>query len=401
MVLEQKQELSRKRKIVKIKVKKSIDSSQITNKRKLAIKYEQSRKNNEKRILHSLELKKLDQNDNNDNVNDKLIDGISDYLKHYCSSSAGCLAFGLENEKIKILFDQFNDFKYGDKLVNKVGSKSVNGFQYQIDYSYLDKSKSQYKVTSLLKSTNNAMADNLYYEYLVGQYLNEMNLRFPCFTETYHLYLNESPIFKKEMMTNKTVRINDIKKHFKIQDKKMDISIACSKSDMLAILVQYIPNAQTFKSYFVDFKSVGVDEFYSTELIQLLFQIYAPLSQINKTYTHYDLHLSNVLFYPLGELEDDLEEQYINIKYVYKKSDIVVIKTSILAKIIDYGRSYFPNAPDVFKKVLEEKECEFDDKPINPKISKKKGIVQKIMNKTKKLYTTILRKKKKVLKKIV
>jgi hypothetical protein len=45
-------------------------------------------------------------------------------------------------------------------------------------------------MNAILKCSIKSDSDNLVYEYMVGKFLNTMRKRFPCFIETYNLFLN-------------------------------------------------------------------------------------------------------------------------------------------------------------------------------------------------------------------
>jgi hypothetical protein len=55
---------------------------------------------------------------------------------------------------------------------------------------------------------------------------------------------------------------------------------------------------------------------------------------ISNEYTHYDLHLGNVLLHK--------PSSYINMEYIYPDGNKVTIKSSYVVKIIDYGRNHCP-----------------------------------------------------------
>lgn len=273
---------------------------------------------------------------------------IAGYLKMICSDSCGCLVFARENTKVKTLFNGFNNFDLtAEKDVQKIGKNSVNGFGYEIQFE-----KYGYEASTLLKSSVNKYTDNLYYEYLVGiHFVNKMNIIFPCFTETYHILRNNSSSLKQEMMTLKKIPVDKIKENYEIlqvtQDKGFEIS--CMDSDKLAILVQYIKNPTPLID-FVENKQI----FNTITLTQMFFQIYGPLSQIRNEYTHYDLHGDNVLLYKLEN------ETYITMNYIYKDRTIT-FKTNNIAKIIDYGKSFFESSDlstsRIKKKICLEKKC--------------------------------------------
>lgn len=58
-----------------------------------------------------------------------------------------------------------------------------------------------------------------------------------------------------------------------------------------------------------------------------------PLATLANTFTHYDLHPSNVLL-----CEPVLGKYY---KYILNDRTVVEFKSKYIVKIIDYGRSFF------------------------------------------------------------
>jgi hypothetical protein len=83
--------------------------------------------------------------------------------------------------------------------------------------------------------------------------------------------------------------------------------------------------------------------FFTLMLPQILYQIYAPLAMLSDEFTHYDLHADNVILYQVGGETQLVGEpqQYITMNYHYPNGDVVTFNTYAIAKIIDYGRSYF------------------------------------------------------------
>jgi len=67
--------------------------------------------------------------------------------------------------------------------------------------------------------------------------------------------------------------------------------------------------------------------FVRDHLVGVLYQVYFALAAVADTFTHYDLHLDNVLVMQLAEP--------VRIKYG------VSFETKTLAKVIDYGRCFF------------------------------------------------------------
>jgi hypothetical protein len=266
----------------------------------------------------------------------KQIDQVS-YLNTICSDSGECLVFGRENQGIKGLFDGFADFKYLTD-VRKVGERSSNGFVLNLQYERMN-----YKVNTLLKSARAKYSDNLYYEYLVGtKFINRVNLFFPCFTETYHLFKHKSAS-SKELIENNDMDIAEFSNLIDMNicdEKRIKNSLTCIKNSCqegynFAILLQYIDEPISFDSFV---KKHDKDKFFRALMMGILVQIYAPLSYLKEDFTHYDLHLKNVLLYKLPK------GKFVEIKYKDERdSSIITIQTNYIVKIIDYGRCYFGN----------------------------------------------------------
>ena len=101
------------------------------------------------------------------------------FLNGVCSDSGVCIAFGKEVNKIKEHFDGFVNFD-NVKQIRKIGEISANGFVKEIEYE-----RAGYTAHAILKSSVRMNSDNLYYEYLVGQFINMIGQILPNFVETY------------------------------------------------------------------------------------------------------------------------------------------------------------------------------------------------------------------------
>jgi hypothetical protein len=85
------------------------------------------------------------------------------YLKTLCADSGACFAFGKEIKRLMSFFE-FRTFKYSTLPFRSIGEVSANGFVKEISYE-----REGYKAYAALKSSLRASADNLAYEYLVGE----------------------------------------------------------------------------------------------------------------------------------------------------------------------------------------------------------------------------------------
>ena len=124
-----------------------------------------------------------------------------------------------------------------------------------------------------------------------------------------------------------------------------DIKNVCVKAANLCVLTQHLKNAKTFYDHYQS------DDYIVNESAYTLYQIYFALHQIRKEFTHYDLHLANVLLY------EPIEGKYIQYHF-HSKNKTVSYKSRYLVKIIDYGRSFFTGSPEYYQKVCNEPRCQ-------------------------------------------
>ena len=103
------------------------------------------------------------------------------FLNAICQDSGVCMAFGKETNKIKSFFNNFTNFEYA--VNQRYISTGSNGVVVQIEYERL-----KYKTFAILKQSQQTTSDNVFYEYLVGKFLNSKNKKLPCLLETYGMF---------------------------------------------------------------------------------------------------------------------------------------------------------------------------------------------------------------------
>jgi len=261
------------------------------------------------------------------------------YLKSICSEAGLCIAFGIETVKIKDFFRNFS-FDLVDK-VKRIGAPSANGFVNEIRYT-----KRGYNAYAVLKSTTSYDTDNLMYEYRVGQFLNKMSFLFPCFLETYGLFK-----YKTEQNWSQMERTNEVSPDVfrtMLDPQTFDLKVGCPQSRYMAVLIQHIRGCQIANEILTK------DRF--QHILPMLFQIYYPLFHMRKNFTHYDLHTNNVVLY------EPVPGKYIQFHYK-TETGVISFKSPYIAKMIDYGHSYFKedeDSKDIYDKVCQLEECKPD-----------------------------------------
>jgi len=251
------------------------------------------------------------------------------FLNGICSDAGVCMAFGKETATIKKHFDGFTHFRYLAKPAKRIGEVSANGFVKELTYT-----RGGYNAHAILKSTSHPKGDNLYYEYLVGSFINKRALQYPCFVETYGMfqYANSNAYtnIKNTSENNPSVLEQGLVPYVtNPPDTKKRLETSCTNGLLLCLLLQHIKNATSIAT-----KSGNID-FVKNDLLYVLFQVYMPLAMMCNEFTHYDLHGENVLIY------EPVEGSYIHYHYHMNDGNVVSFCSSYIAKIIDYGRSFF------------------------------------------------------------
>ena len=107
----------------------------------------------------------------------------------------------------------------------------------------------------------------------------------------------------------------------------------------ICILIEGVPNTKTLWNVLVK-RNI---HFYEHDLIPVLFQVYFTLHKIKDQFTHYDLHYDNVL---LTELPNYYFNYTVNVG-----NNLYNIQCKYMIKIIDYGRSYCSESPNIIKEL--------------------------------------------------
>lgn len=179
---------------------------------------------------------------------------------------------------------------------------------------YIINIKSSIKQKLLLKAPLNMDSDNMSYEYYVGKILNELRIQnIPCFTLTYG--------------------------RFAINLSNSDILSTFDNKSVSHVIYEYIRNDNktiTLYDYISTLKeSINIKEI-QTNLINILMMLLISLymGQTKFNFTHYDLHLNNILLYKL----DNITEYQVDID-----GSTFKIILEYFPYIIDFGRSHINN----------------------------------------------------------
>ena len=276
-------------------------------------------------------------------------------LKSACPDPDLCMIFGTQDEEMTALWQNFEDLTHLHEC-KPIGKASINGFVLMCSFL-----RNNYKSSAVLKSSANAEADNMMYEFRVGLFLNKKMKQFPNFLKTYHAfgYNNETAWRDVKALHGKKDTVSGELMRAKLSPIGFDMDHGCRNTPTskakkpktkkpqgkhVAVLVQNLPTPVDFFELEKKSKSYkpsppGEASFDTLEFIgnmlPIYFQVYFVLHALRKKFTHYDLHTGNVLLY------EPEKEHFIEFMYHLKDKSVVQFKSKYICKIIDYGRSYF------------------------------------------------------------
>ena len=300
-------------------------------------------------------------------IQEKSAKKIADFFltKTICFDSGICMAFGRYNKMIEKYFEGFEKLKFLQTPIQRI-SNGANGFVHELVHK-----RGGYVANSILKSSRSETSDNLFYEYLVGQYTNKLCPLFPCFIKTYGWFVHTPDEYldyfwdfmsqeKNTEIDDKNELINTLKIKSPVITQE-SFEFACSHSKYLAILIQHVKSGIVLEERIKNsLLTEIVDSFLTNEIINILYQVYMPLATLANTFTHYDLHTSNVL------LCEPVLGKYIDYKYILNDGNTIEFKSKYIVKIIDYGRSFFDDqfntdisgsSKKIYETILGIKKC--------------------------------------------
>jgi len=258
------------------------------------------------------------------------------FLNTICSDSNVCIAFGRECKKIREFFNNF-EFSLMSEAPRMIGS-STNGTVQLLTFK-----RDEYVANAIFKTSNREDADNLMYEAMVGRFINRQKLRFPCFLETYGVFTNRRFYPRGQL--------KDVNHYRKVDMNKDTLIKSCEEPLNVGIMIENIKESKTLNITILRLRSEYTN-FMNTQLLYILYQIYAPLSMLSEVFTHYDLHHDNIMLY------EPVKGKHIEYQYHYPNR-VVTFNSKYLVKIIDYGRCFFLdeetgyNPKDIYRDLCE------------------------------------------------
>jgi hypothetical protein len=299
---------------------------------------------------------------------------VDENLSHssQCSDIYYCYMFNVQSENVneaaffKNLFAGFTQnwkFAVASKIF-MLDNSSANGFIIDIPFSH-----GKYKAHALLKSLKSVTGDNLTYEGLAGLHINLLCARFPVFIQTYGIgQYTDFSVFQK-LGTNKPITDAELKTIQMESDRKLEPSLiqeSCAIPARQCILIEKVESSVSFKTWMRS-KTNDDSFFWNNELPQSLFQLYSIIDTVKENFTHYDLHIGNIMICQLKEP--------VVMRYHYDDTSVIEFTTDFVVKIIDYGRCFFDiegtSSTDIINLV-----CKLTN-PCGPKCGSRKGFGSK------------------------
>ena len=223
-------------------------------------------------------------------------------------------------------FQNLKNYSSQMERLDGVGLTNSNGIIYKL--KYIVRGKQPYSV--ILKVNQGGESDNLVYEYLVGQCINEYSRYYPCFSKTYLVGMFSEPVsdnFRAFMKLSVPKSFDTYIQSFDVRNIERLIINGCRSNEFLTLFTQYIPIKYSLEDYLKKYtyppsgwkklaiRNDCIDQLY--ELTTILHIIYQLLSSFADKFTHYDLHMANVV---LTEVPDN---RFIHVIFHYPDGRIL------------------------------------------------------------------------------
>jgi hypothetical protein len=246
------------------------------------------------------------------------------------------------NELLDKVNDEFcfmNTHNISRKIpITQISNPSLNGSTYNITYE--DIAGLQW-IDLVLKVSNSQQSDNTYYEYYVGNCINEFKKLFPNFVHTFcyvkidsglNALLRASPSYNdydnftantdfKVYKDNELINIDNIK-------------IGCTDNAISGLLIQSCGKIDSY-DFFTD---MNILSNINKHFFDIQIQVYSMLVALGDSFTHYDLHGNNVMIYNLGAPIQII--YYIGNTQPVDQREKIIIHTQYMPILIDYGRAH-------------------------------------------------------------
>jgi hypothetical protein len=268
------------------------------------------------------------------------------YVTKACPLSGECTLFGREDS----VFSKWaKDIQKSNITgIRRIGKPSVNGFITELKLTNPINNGVQvlnYDTYVVLKSNLDKESDNLYYEWLVGLYLNSFMDRFPIFCKTYDLYEYRKPEDKLLIQENPEENGLSVIKQLITMDHVTGMTESLKNPERLCLVVQHVHKSVAFIDLLEEWNLLNDETeqekmLLKREIICILYQLFFVLPLI-PGFSHNDLHAGNVILTPSAENKHYrfyYNDRYFDCKYA--------------AKLIDYGRCLFNGTSD-FKQRLD------------------------------------------------
>ena len=255
-----------------------------------------------------------------------------------CKNLDDCLLVGSHITNIHDYFHSITNFTNVHEKIHKIKTAAGNGFIYKIPYQ-----QKKDIIYAMLKSARKKKSDNLLYEFLIGYtYINTLVNKFPCFIYTYGLYYYRHDRDWQYMYNQNEISSKHLPTMLSLQSKiKYDRS--CVDSKYISILIQGLQHSERISD------KLNSSTFLNHHLAHVLFIIHHTLASLTDSFTHYDLHVDNVLLVRPSSKK--------HIKYVYHvQNPPITFTCPYIPKIIDYGRCFFDNGT-IQSKMIYDKLC--------------------------------------------
>ncbi len=206
-------------------------------------------------------------------------------------------------------------------------------------------------VRAVLKGSKTINADNLFWEWKAGLAINTLALTSPIFLSTYGLYWIKQKNFLLKNHNQQISSFKDVFLQYPTIPDSDPVVPSCIKPLNLCLMTQFVPTYKDFYDFVISTANPNINKIHLEgriiEIISILHMIYASLGLYQDIFTHYDLHLGNVLLCLVPS------SKYVTIQYIHEGKTYHT-NTRLIPVLIDYGRAFYDIQSQKSKTLIKE-----------------------------------------------
>jgi hypothetical protein len=257
------------------------------------------------------------------------------------------------NDTKDTIIEKYDNFKNFSLIMDRAKKMSISSANSNMYKNYIKSDKNIFSfLYKIKKDILYGNVDNMFYDFISSLCANEFKTFFPNFIHTFYYFVYaKDKETTNETIYNKIIKI--ISGEDSLEQLKQNLFLTCFlnnghyEDDSSGIAMEEITNSLNTRNIVNKYLKENIiynfkkktSKLFDYVIWSLLIQIYTALNSLKNNFTHYDLHLENIIYKQVPN------DKYVKINYYNgnftPENFLFDTYTKYIPVIIDYGRSNF------------------------------------------------------------